>query len=810
MAPRQKIIIQSGAVLLACLFLLLFSDARRVTDSAAGDIFVKLRGELKPDSSIVLVYFSEEDISRIGPWPVKRNYYALLINHLTRLNVKKIGLEIFLSSRLVTQTIYDQLLKNEIEKSGKVFLSSLAGRIIEGGDKFYTDSLSYPSPKLLNENFPSGHINFLREEDYVIPLGITNYGLIEKAFALQLSDTEAAGNSIAVNFHCSWERFTKYSVIEFNDLVYNNSSELKKLQDKIVIIGVGDLSVARQIQSTFDDAMPGMALHAFALDNLLNNRYLRTEAYLPSAILLILILMGFIFLVNKVKGKIYINYLVFGLTVILICFALSMIFFQKIAHSFFILPFAALIAASLTAYFLEGRKKLLNETEILKSLLNKKETELARLQTELDSSGAGSSELISKINTLKADIEKLRESDEDRLKADVEYRVEIKDLFGIVYRSKAMSEAAELIKKAAPTDATILITGESGTGKELAARAIHLLSTRKDNNFVAVNCGALSESLLESELFGHMRGAFTGANADKKGRFEAADKGTIFLDEIGETTENFQLKMLRVLQFGEIEKVGSSYTNKVDVRVIAATNKDLEMLVNEKKFRQDLYYRLNVFQIKLPSLRNRKEDIEILAGHFLKNESKEMNFSKAVLQALNDYEWKGNVRELESVIKRAVIFAKAENRNLIQLSDLPGEIVKRVKYNFEDHVLESLRSKRFSHSSVTETAKELGNVNRTLISENFRGMAFKILCESDFDLEETVSIIGGTGDEEVKERVQGKIQTFINNIEKDISSTGSVSFDSVKKSLSSKYKNLPVKFHSYLDKVIQYTIENKL
>jgi len=786
---------------------LLFPGIRKSIDSAAENFLTEVRGELEPDSGIVLIYFSEEDISRIGPWPVKRNYYALLINQLTRLKVKRIGLEVFLSSRLITQTVYDQLLKNEIEKSGKVVLSSLAGRIIESRDKFFTDSLSYPSPKLLNEAFPSGHINFIKEEDYIIPVKLMNNGNFEKAFAFQLADTDAEEKSIAVNFICSWEKFKKYSVIDFNNLVYSNSNELQNLKDKTVIIGVGDLSIARHIRSTFNDAMPGMALHAFALDNLLNNRFLKTEAYLPSGILLTIILIGFILVVNKVKGKIYVKYLILLLAIVLVCFALASFFFLKLAFSFFFLPFAVLAATDFAIYFFEGREKLLNETEILKVLLDKKEKELSRLQTELDASGAGSSELISKIKSLKSEIEKLRESDEDRSAAGLEAVADTKNLFGIVYRSKIMNETAELIKKAAPTDATILIIGESGTGKELAARAIHLLSKRKDNNFVAVNCGALSENLLESELFGHVRGAFTSANADKKGRFEAADNGTIFLDEIGETTENFQLKMLRVLQFGEIEKVGSSAANKVDVRVVAATNKDLETLVKEKKFRQDLYYRLNVFKIMLPSLRERKEDIEILAVHFLKSESQEMNFSKSALQALNDYEWKGNVRELESVIKRAVIFAKAENRNLVQLSDLPGDVVKQVKFNFEDHVLEALRNKKFSHSSVTETAKELGDVNRTLISENFRGTVFKVLCETEFNIAKTVSIISCTDDEEVNERVRGKIQTFLSNIEKDIRSTGSSNFNTVKTILSQKYKNLPVKFHWYLDEVIRWKTE---
>ena len=183
-----------------------------------------------------------------------------------------------------------------------------------------------------------------------------------------------------------------------------------------------------------------------------------------------------------------------------------------------------------------------------------------------------------------------------------------------------------------------------------------------------------------------------------------------------------------------------------------------------------------------------------------------MNLSKAVLQALNDYNWKGNVRELQSVIKRAIIFTKSENRNLIQLSDLPSEIVKEIKYNFENHVLESLRNKNFSHSAITETAKELGNVNRTMISENFRGLVFKVLYETNYDLKETVSRISNTEDESVNEKVLVKIEKFVSNIEKDIKSSGSNDFEIIRKKLNSKYKNLPVKFHHHLDEIIRWKI----
>ena len=229
----------------------------------------------------------------------------------------------------------------------------------------------------------------------------------------------------------------------------------------------------------------------------------------------------------------------------------------------------------------------------------------------------------------------------------------------IIGQSPKMSALYDLLEKVAPTKTNILITGESGTGKELVAKAIHFNSPRKEKPFVTLNCGAIPETLIESELFGHMKGAFTDAIATKKGLFEVADEGTIFLDEISEVPLLMQVKLLRVLQDKEFKRVGGTEDIRVDVRIISATNKDLEEEVKEKQFREDLFYRLNVIQIKLPSLRERREDIPLLADHFLKKYSEELNknilkISSEALRILLNYEYPGNVRELQNIIERAV------------------------------------------------------------------------------------------------------------------------------------------------------------
>ncbi|MCD4674879.1 MAG: sigma-54 dependent transcriptional regulator, partial [Desulfobacula sp.] len=248
----------------------------------------------------------------------------------------------------------------------------------------------------------------------------------------------------------------------------------------------------------------------------------------------------------------------------------------------------------------------------------------------------------------------------------------------IIGKSKPMQEIYEIIKKVAPSNASFLIEGESGTGKELVAKSIHYNSLRKNKSLVAVNCSAFAETLLESELFGHEKGAFTGASTMKKGRFELSDKGTLFLDEIGELPISLQVKLLRVLQEKTIERVGGTLSIPVDFRLIAATNKDLEDEVKNGNFREDLYYRLNVVKTVIPPLRKRSEDIPLLINHFIDKYTKGPHssgniseISHEAVKILCDYQWKGNVRELENMIERCVILCSSD---IITPSDLPLQI----------------------------------------------------------------------------------------------------------------------------------------
>ncbi len=811
---KNKFFVKLFLAILSIVILSFIHQPDEFLDKNIETSFALMRGQQQPDTNIVLIDITASDINNLGYWPLKRSYYALLIKNLIDYKVKTIGLEVFLSAKFVTQTIYDNLVTKVIENSGNVVLSSVAGNVIDQNGKFYTDSLSYPSPKLLDENIKTGHLNYFDGNGIQIPLIIHSGKNIVSAFSYQLANKKLDakdGQYLKINFVSSWKKFKRYSLLNFFHLVNRQSDNLQSLKDKIVIIGISDPQIASDFKTSFDDNMPGFAIHAFALDNILHHRWLNDNFILTSEIIFAVIILFLLFIEEKKLKFSILKFKIYTLVIFLmITFFVYSFLNIELSYSFFLIPLFVVGIADIIFILTEDKIKLQgvkDEANLLKRLLSKKEDELEKLQKELNlSHDDGSNSLINKIKLLKADIEKLKENEADNKEASEIFNGEAKEFEHIIYRSKAMSNVVDTIKKVSKGNANILILGESGTGKELVANAIHSQSERSKNNFVAVNCGALSDTLLESELFGHVKGAFTGAVADKIGRFEAANKGTIFLDEIAETSENFQVKLLRVIQTGDFEKVGSSKTFHTDVRIIAATNRQLESFVKEKKFREDLYYRLNVIKIELPPLRERKEDIEILTQKFLAGEGVEYKLSEAVLEALIKYEWKGNVRELEAVIKRSVIFAKSVGRNLIQLSDLPEEIVKDSKFNFDDIVMESLRNKKFTRSSIIDTAKELGNISRTVISENFRGYSLKVYVENNYDLEKSVSVISSTDDEEVKERVRIKLQIFLKNIEHDIKELPLTDFEIIKAKFSSKYKNLPHKFHQYLDDIIKHQI----
>ena len=293
----------------------------------------------------------------------------------------------------------------------------------------------------------------------------------------------------------------------------------------------------------------------------------------------------------------------------------------------------------------------------------------------------------------------------------------------IIGNSAALQSVLDQVAVVGPTDSTVLILGETGTGKELIAHAIHNVSSRCGRPFIRMNSAAIPLDLLESELFGHERGAFTGAISQRVGRFEAANGGTLFLDEVGDIPPSLQAKLLRVLQEQEFERLGSTYTRRVDVRVVAATNQNLESLIAEKKFRMDLYYRLNVFPIELPPLRQRPEDIPLLVRHFVEVYSLRMSKRISIipndaLDSLMRYPWPGNIRQLQNLIERAVILTSGD---VLQVPPLPSRLTAETEpvtlKEFErDHILKVLEESNWVVGGKSGAAARLGVARTTLIS----------------------------------------------------------------------------------------------
>jgi DNA-binding NtrC family response regulator len=316
------------------------------------------------------------------------------------------------------------------------------------------------------------------------------------------------------------------------------------------------------------------------------------------------------------------------------------------------------------------------------------------------------------------------------LKREITERIEFDNIIG---ESKQMQNVFALIEKVAPTDSTILIQGESGTGKELIAQAIHYHSLRKEKKFIAVDCGALPETLLESELFGHVKGSFTGAIVTKRGLLEVADGGTFFLDEVGDLSSAIQAKLLRVLQEKEFRPIGGIKNSKVDIRLIAATNKDLARMIKNGEFREDLYYRLKIVPIRLPSLRERRDDIPLLVQHFLKKYNAKRNkeiqgVSREAMNTLFDYDWPGNIRELEHIVERMVIMCDGP---IIDKSQIPADLQgKRVCFNI----------------SVPQNCKALKQMKkrmRTAAVENIeRAFVINALKKSNWNISQAARDVG--------------------------------------------------------------------
>jgi transcriptional regulator with GAF, ATPase, and Fis domain len=585
---------------------------------------------------------------------------------------------------------------------------------------------------------------------------------------------------------------------------------VSRLRDKIVLIGVAAEGRGVVYDTPFDSRLPSIVLHATLVDNLLRSRLLHHAGPL------VLLLLSFFTGALCAAALLYLptpwDRIVPPAVILAVCGLAAALF----ALNAYALPVAGPVLVGIITITATGISRhhsvrrqvdaLFAEKATVLAALRDREARLTMLERQLldvhnNRSSVQTEELLNEIKRYKAEIRTLSSRVNDM---EESLPLAVGDgaasCEGLVYhRDGPMHEAVDFVKKIAPSDAPVLILGESGTGKELIARALHRLSPRHAFPFVAVNCGALSESLLETELFGHEKGAFTGATKDKPGRFELAHQGTIFLDEIGEVSEGFQLKLLRVLQEGEFERVGGTATMKVDVRVVAATNKDLKELIKAKKFREDLYYRLNVLTVTVLPLRERGEDVPLLMEHFLAREGGGLRVSRNVMDALCSYRWPGNVRELESTIRRGALLAKADHRTMLVVKDLSDELAEVAVKSapLQDQVLEMIRELGFSRSAVTDTAAALGGLNRGTIAEYLRGESLKVFVDQQYDLDHAVRHLSLSMDAGVNERVRKRYLEYLRNIAEGLDTAQP--WDVARLSLKSKSKNLPQRYYVYLE-----------
>jgi transcriptional regulator with GAF, ATPase, and Fis domain/CHASE2 domain-containing sensor protein len=855
--------ITAGALFAALIGVLLLHGPLSVVDDGVEALHYRLRGDLRPDSNIVIVYVDDAAVRVMG-WPIRRNFHALMMSALTELKVRAVGIELMFEDPRPEYPEYDDLFARILAASPPTILTSYFDSLTaearspdgvapmpSSGPEF-----TYPAvddPQVQGSGFHPpldlfrkaaagiGHVNF--DERGTVPLFILSRHAIVPAFGLEVvrafagaerGAVQSDGNGVSMkmrgqrlrwvmtngavrlNYPGALRAFSAYPFLEVLRAYDNARRDLptplpiERLRDKIVLVGIAAEGRGVASDTPVDPRLPSIGMHAALVDNLLQARLLHEGG------IFLLVLLSLATGLLCGAALLFLRRPWDRVVPVLVLLLLPVVSYVLFAWCTFRIPVAApllvgiitMVAAGIARHRAVRRKVdvLTAEKAAVLSALHDKEARLAMLERQLlnaqdDHSTAQTRELLEEIKKYKAEIRVLTSRADDMEPSVPAAASDTGAAFeGIVYHeSGTMRDAIDFVKKIAPSEAPVLILGESGTGKELIARAIHNCSGRRAAAFVAVNCGALSETLLESELFGHEKGAFTGAIKEKPGRFELADTGTIFLDEIGEVSESFQLKLLRVLQEGELERVGGTKTLKVNVRVLAATNKDLKERIKVKRFRDDLYYRLNVLTVSVPPLRERQEDIPLLAAHFLAREGGGLRVSRNVMDALQGYAWPGNVRELESTMRRGALLAKAEQRSMLTMKDLPDELAHAAsgKYPVQDQVLEMVRELGFSRSAVTETAAALGGLNRGTVAEYLRGESLKTFVDQQYDLDRAVKHLSMSTDQAVNDRVKKRYQDYLSNIVEGLDMA--LPWEAARGVLKSKCKNLPQRYHIHLE-----------
>lgn len=827
------------------------------------DLQFKIRGERELARDIVLVFIGTEDIHALGGWEITRDYYVYITHFLKSSGARVIGFDLLFSTPALLYPEFDNTMAVFFRAAGNVCLpmvfeeQQITDIPIENRTIHGIEGRAPVWPlAALRRNVAGVGFSNLMDEAIIrkVPLFAASGDSVLFSFGVELArlylglapnqlklssdglafpDTNGHTRNLPfdrqgclqLNHFGGHHRVNAVSLVDILQIAKSNPDSLD-FNNKLILIAVTAPGTTILKATPFSPALPAALIHATLAENIIYQNYLQTLPKFWNWVLIAILVLGAILLGQIRPKKLQIAG---GFCLILLFWLITIIAFARFE---LVLPvfypsiayFAVIIRRTVSQ-----RKRVDSANRIQKDGLQE---QIATTQSQLTAAEKQFVDLQHQARAASRETAKFSGQQQELIRSQkqkvINLEKQLEDLQAFKVASKAlaqtqfpeiihakeskMTEILALIAKIGSDDIPVLLLGETGTGKEMIARAIHQSSSRNTAPFVAINCGALPETLLESELFGHVKGSFTGAQSQRRGRFELADRGTLFLDEITETSAGFQARLLRVLQEGAFERVGGEKTIQVNVRMIAASNRNLKQEVTGGTFRADLFYRLNGFPIMLPSLSERSIDIPLLANFFLKKYKYRSisRFSNRAMDILLAHAWPGNVRELENVVRRAAILAQSDNRTMIQLKDLPADLTRHqsnsmisaIHQPLEKQILEMLRQLKFSHASIHETAKALGNRDRGTITEYFRGICFEHLVKADFNLAEAVQSIAKTDDEAAKTRVQKKIESYLNKLKSSLSDNPELVNDESQRQTG--FKGLPKMYHPYLEKVLKH------
>ena len=815
--------------------------------SPVNRLFFSLRGEREMPDNFLLVYMDDVDMQALGGWPLTRDYFGFMTHALKQAGAAVIAFDFLFEQPSRNYPESDRILADFFESSMNVCVPAAFSSIepvdgapaVGGGLLLPFEGLRRNAAQIGFSNL--GEAPFLErvpvvmqtEDSLFISFGAAvakqHFGDVER---ISFEDSRVlfhrrTGKDVAINLDARgnlllnhFGRFERIQTMRFVSLLkaFDTNPDSLRLDGKIVFVASTALSQPVIKATPFSSQFPGVLVHATAAENIIE----QTGLHLTPVWLSIVFVVFFASLLLLFQNRPWAKWLLLIIPAFwLLAFLLFSVYNTVLPIFFpsltFILLYSLNQKTQIQFQRLRDRavkERLRDRIQTKKERLTTVEAELNLLNARLEHARTEKQENKKAVSELRREHEQALSALEAELKdfqADEDGKEKVEDEstdHGLVHApGSALADVLKLVKKVAPTEIPVLLQGETGTGKELIANSIHKLSPRKSGKFVAVNCAALPDALLESELFGHEKGSFTGATGTRKGRFELADGGTIFLDEITETTPVFQTKLLRILQEGTFERLGSEKTRTVSTRVLAASNTNLQKQVDAGQFRADLYYRLNGVLIHIPPLRKRPEDIPCLARHFSKrySPSTDLKISSRAMERMKNTLWKGNIRQLQNAVRRAAIMARSEGRDLIRVEDLPDDLAPKsapepiqmpAQQAFEDQVLTTLRAFQFNRSAISETAKALGNRDRGTITEYYRGICFRHLAAADYHIQRAAQAIAATENSEITSRVERKIENYLKSVRACTAPADTLSAS------SSLLKGLPKMYHDDVRNVL--------